>query len=533
MTTAPWWTHGTIYQIYPRSFQDSDGDGVGDLEGIRRRLDHLEDLGVDALWLSPIFVSPMRDFGYDIADYRAVDPVFGRMEDLEALLRDAHARGLRVILDLVPNHTSDQHAWFKDSRSSRQAAKRDWYIWRDPAPDGGPPNNWLSEFGGSAWAFDEATGQYYYHAFLESQPDLNWRNPAVCEAITDVMRFWLDKGVDGFRIDVLWHLMKDESFRDNPVNPHWREGGPPTDRLVKLYTTDLPEMETVIRRLRETVEPYGDRVLIGEIYLPTERLMRYYGTENDGVHLPFNFALIDAAWDARHIHRMIEDYEQALPPGGWPNWVTGNHDKPRIATRIGPAQARVAAVLLLTLRGTPTIYYGEEIGMEHAVFDDATALDPFARQVPGFGLGRDGARTPMQWEPGPNAGFGAGTPWLPVSRTDEAATVAGQRDDPASMLSLYRRLLALRRTRKAFTEGRYQGLAAEGGLLLYLREAGDERFLVALNLGAVPVSVSLTGPVSAGRIVLSAKPGREDEAIAGSLTIDGDDALVVALDPAG
>ncbi|WP_181705031.1 alpha-amylase family glycosyl hydrolase [Chthonobacter rhizosphaerae] len=531
MTAATWWKTATIYQIYPRSFQDSDGDGVGDLAGVRARLDHLVDLGVDALWLSPIFVSPMRDFGYDIADYTAIDQVFGTMEDFDALIAEVHRRGLKMILDLVPNHTSDEHAWFRDSRAGRDSPKRDWYIWRDPAPDGGPPNNWQSEFGGSAWAFDEATGQYYYHAFLASQPDLNWRNPAVREAVTDVMRFWLDKGVDGFRIDVLWHLMKDQSFRDNPENPRWRNGDAPTDRLIKLYTTDLPEMEEVVRLLRQTVEPYGDRVLIGEIYLPTERLVRYYGADDDGVHLPFNFALIDAPWDARHIDQMIHDYERALPEGGWPNWVTGNHDKPRLATRVGLAQARVAAVLLLTLRGTPTLYYGEEIGMEHAVFDDATALDPFARQVPGFGLGRDGARTPMQWRPGPNAGFSDGTPWLPVSRTDEAATVEGQRDDPASMLSLYRRLLALRRTRAAFTEGVYQGLAAEGDLLLYLREAGAERFLVALNLGSTPISVRLTGPAAAGEVVISARPGREGERVGGELHLDGDNALVIALDP--
>lgn len=525
-----WWKTGIIYQIYPRSFQDTNGDGIGDLAGIRRRLDHLVDLGVDALWLSPIFLSPQKDFGYDIADYTAIEPDFGTLEAFDALLADAHRRGLRVILDLVPNHTSDQHAWFKESRASRDGDKRDWYIWRDPAPDGGPPNNWMSVFGGSAWAYDEATGQYYYHAFLEAQPDLNWRNPLVREAMADVMRFWLDRGVDGFRIDVLWHLLKDDQFRDNPVSPHWKPGDAPVDRLVPLYTTDLPEMDDIVRDLRRTVAAYDDRVLIGEIYLPTERLVRYYGQDNQGIHLPFNFALIEAPWDARHLDQLIANYENALPSGGWPNWVTGNHDKPRIATRVGPAQARIAAVLLLTLRGTPTIYYGEEIGMEHALFDDSEALDPFARQVPGFGLGRDGARTPMQWEPGPNAGFSDGTPWLPVTETDAAHTVAGQREDPVSMLSLYRRLIALRQANPVLTLGSYRPLAADGNLLLYLREYDDERFLIGLNLGAEPMRIAFEGRHFAGTVEVSTNGAHDGNRFDGTLDLGPDEGVVIRVD---
>lgn len=525
-----WWKTGIVYQIYPRSFQDGNDDGIGDLAGIRRRLDHLVDLGVDALWLSPIFVSPMKDFGYDIADYRAIDPGYGTMEDFEGLLADAHAKGLKVILDLVPNHTSDKHAWFEESRSSRDSEKRDWYLWRDPGAHGGPPNNWTSAFGGSAWALDEATGQYYYHAFLDSQPDLNWRNPFVREAIADVMRFWLDKGVDGFRIDVLWHLLKDEQFRDNPENPRWKEGDAPTDRLLPLYTTDLPEMEEIIRDLRRVVAGYEDRVLIGEIYLPTERLVRYYGKDAEGIHLPFNFALIDAPWDARHIDQMIADYEGALPADGWPNWVTGNHDKPRVATRVGPRQAGVAAVLLLTLRGTPTIYYGEEIGMEHAVFDDETALDPFARQVPGFGLGRDGARTPMQWEPAPNAGFTGGKSWLPVTQAEAPFTVAGQRDVPGSLFSLYRRLIALRRSRPALTLGSYRRLTAEGSLLLYLRELGEERFLIGLNLGPDPIRIAFEGGAFSGCIRVSTNFEHEGKRFDGAFDLSGDEGVVIEVD---
>ncbi len=525
-----WWKTGIIYQIYPRSFQDTNGDGIGDLQGIRRRLDHLVDLGVDALWLSPIFVSPQKDFGYDIADYCAIEPAYGTLQDFDALLADAHARGLRLILDLVPNHTSDQHAWFQESRASKTSDKRDWYIWRDPAPDGGPPNNWMSVFGGSAWAYDEASGQYYYHAFLEAQPDLNWRNPLVREAIADVMRFWLDRGVDGFRIDVLWHLLKDDQFRDNPVNPHWKEGDAPVDRLIQLYTTDLPEMDDIVRDLRRTVAAYDDRVLIGEIYLPTERLVRYYGQDAQGIHLPFNFALIETPWDARHIDDLIANYEGVLPKDGWPNWVTGNHDKPRIATRVGPAQARIAAILLLTLRGTPTVYYGEEIGMEHAFFDDAEALDPFARQVPGFGLGRDGARTPMQWEPGPNAGFTDGTPWLPATETGAARTVAGQWDDPASMLSLYRRLIALRRAHPALTTGSYRRLAAEGSLILYLREQDDERFLIGLNLGPEPMRISFDGGPFTGTIEVSTNTAHEGNRFDGHLDLGPDEGVVIRVD---
>ncbi|MEJ1157147.1 alpha-amylase family glycosyl hydrolase [Prosthecomicrobium sp. N25] len=523
-----WWKSSIIYQVYPRSFQDTDGDGVGDLEGVRRRLGHLVDLGVDAVWLSPIFVSPMRDFGYDIADYTAIDRVFGTMEDFDRLLADAHGRGLKLILDLVPNHTSDRHRWFGESRTGRDSPKRDWYIWRDPAPDGGPPTNWMSEFGGSAWEFDDATGQYYYHAFLASQPDLNWRNPEVRAAMRDVMRFWLDRGVDGFRIDVLWHLMKDDQFRDNPENPYWQEGDSPIARLIPLYTTDLPEMEDIVRELRRTVAAYDDRVLIGEIYLPHDRLARYYGHELEGIHLPFNFALIDAPWHARKIEALVADYEASLPEGGWPNWVTGNHDKPRIATRVGPDQARVAAMLLLTLRGTPTVYYGEELGMENVPIEDRDALDPFARRVPGHGHGRDGARTPMRWEDGPNAGFTTGRPWLPVG--EHPVTVAMQRDDPKSILSLYRRLIALRRAHPALSVGGYRPLFAEGDLLLYARESGEERFLVALNLGPDPISASLEALGLSGTLRVSATGDRESERVVDVVDLRGGEGVVIELD---
>ncbi|MGA0532754.1 alpha-amylase family glycosyl hydrolase [Hansschlegelia sp. KR7-227] len=482
MTDHLWWQRGVVYQVYPRSFQDSDGDGIGDLEGVRRRLDHLVDLGVDAVWLSPIFPSPMADFGYDVADYCGVDPIFGSLDDLDRLVADVHGRGLKLILDFVPNHSSDQHPWFVESRSSRTASKRDWYIWRDPAPDGGPPNNWISNFGGPAWTYDPVTGQYYHHAFLTEQPDLNWRNPEVRAAMADVLRFWLDRGVDGFRVDVIWHLIKDAGFRDNPVNPHYCAESPDIARLLQLHSADQPEVFDAIAELRAAVDAYDDRVLIGEIYLPVERLVAYYGAELGGVHLPFNFHLILAPWNARAIARLIETYEAALPPGGWPNWVLGNHDQSRVASRIGAAQARVAAMLLLTLRGTPTLYYGDEIGMSDVPVPHELAQDPWEKNEPGHG--RDPARTPMPWNRSPKGGFTEGAPWLPMG--DPAAlNVADQAADPRSTLALHRALLALRRAHPALSVGAYESVPAEGDLLAYRRRdpTTGETFLIVLNLG--------------------------------------------------
>ena len=349
---APWWQRGVVYQVYPRSFADSDGDGIGDLPGITGRLDHLAALGVDAIWLSPIFRSPMRDFGYDVADYRDVDPVFGTLEDADRLIAAAHRRGIRVVLDFVPNHTSSDHEWFLDARSSRDAAHRDWYVWRDPAPDGGPPNDLLAQFGGPAWTLDEGTGQYWYHSFLPEQPDLDWRNPAVRAAMHDNLRFWFDRGVDGFRIDVLWMIAKDDApWRDGPVAAAATGfGGDPRNALEH---GDGPAMDERLRELRDVADEYPDRVLIGEVYMEPRRMVRYYGPGGRGAHLPFNTALVTLPWEAGAIRAAVEAYEAALPDGAWPNWVLGNHDQSRVATRLGAAQARVAAMLLLTLRGTP------------------------------------------------------------------------------------------------------------------------------------------------------------------------------------
>ena len=507
---ARWWQQGVIYQIYPRSFQDSNGDGIGDLEGIRRRLGHLAALGVDAVWISPFYPSPMADFGYDVADYRGVDPIFGTLADFDRLIAEAHARGLRVILDFVPNHTSDRHPWFVESRASRGSPKRDWYIWRDPAPDGGPPNNWLSNFGGSAWEYDAATGQYYYHAFLREQPDLNWRNGEVRHAMYEVLRFWLDRGVDGFRVDVLWHLIKDDRFRDNPPNPDWTPDQPGIRRCLQLYSADRPEVHEVVAEMRAVLDEYPERLLIGEIYLPVERLVAYYGQDMRGAHLPFNFQLLSATWRAEEIGRIIREYEAHLPPGGWPNWVLGNHDRRRVASRVGAAQARVAAMLLLTLRGTPTLYYGDEIGLEDVPIPPERVQDPWERNEPGLGLNRDPVRTPMPWDGSRNAGFTTGEPWLPLNPDWPVRNVAAQEADPRSMLALHRRLIALRWQRTALRTGGYVPLRAAEEVLAYERRGRDgERLLVALNLGHAPRALRLPPGAGRARLLLSTALDRE------------------------
>jgi alpha-glucosidase len=523
----PWWKAAVVYQIYPRSFQDTDRDGVGDLPGIIRRLPYLVGLGVDALWISPIFPSPMRDFGYDICDYTGVDPLFGTMADFDLLLASAHRDGLKLILDFVPNHTSDRHPWFVDSRSSRASLKRDWYLWRDPAQGGGPPNNWLSEFGGSAWTLDPHSGQYYYHAFLPEQPDLNWRNPDVVRAMHDVMRFWLRKGVDGFRVDVIWHLIKDDQFRDNPINPAYAPGMPPHQKVLPLYTADLPAVQDIVSGLRRVVDEFAERLLIGEIYLPFERLVDYYGHDLAGVHLPFNFALLHAPWDARTISALIDEYEAALPAGGWPNWVLGNHDRARIASRVGGAQARIAAMLLLTLRGTPTIYYADEIGMPQVPIAADRVRDPFEKRVPGIGVGRDGARTPMQWDGSDFAGFSTVEPWLPIADGFRSRNVAQQLRDAFSIYHLYRRLISARRRQPALSAGSYRSIPAHGNILLYLRQAGGARMLIALNFGSEAISAPLPSEVEAGRILVSSFGDRDMEQVREQIALRGDEGMVI------
>jgi alpha-glucosidase len=555
LQAQPWWQTAVIYEIYPRSFQDSNGDGVGDLAGILSRLDYLVELGVDALWVSPFYPSPMADFGYDVSDYCGVDPIFGSIADFDALLARAHALGLKVILDFVPNHTSDQHPWFVESRSSRESAKRDWYLWRDPAEGDGPPearlpNNWMSHFGGPGWTYDEATGQFYMHSFLAQQPDLNWRNAEVREARYGAMRFWLDKGVDGFRMDVLWLLIKDAQFRDNPMNPEWRPGGSSFGRYLPLYTANRPETHEIVAEMRSLLDGYtGERLLIGEIYLPIDELVRYYGSgvpeakENqhdltnaaitsprlNGAQLPFNFHLIQTPWRADAIARLIRDYEAALPPGAWPNWVLGNHDQTRLATRVGEAQARVAAMLLLTLRGTPTMYYGDELGMKDGVIPPSEVQDPAEKNQPGIGMGRDPQRTPMLWDGSANAGFTTGRPWLPIGADFAGQTVGAERGDAGSMLSLYRTLLRLRREHRALSCGDVYGVKpsdeSDSPVLVYRRTDGEERIKVLLNLSAEPQIVSCPP----GRVLVSTEAGREGREISGDVKLGANEGVVVVL----
>jgi alpha-glucosidase len=479
---SAWWQTGVIYQVYPRSFQDTNGDGIGDLNGIKQRLPHLIELGVDAIWISPIFPSPMRDFGYDVSNYCDISPLFGTLSDFDGLLATAHAAGVKIILDFVPNHTSDQHPWFLDSRSSKRSSKRDWYIWRDGKSDGSAPNNWESEFGGSAWTFDKVTGQYYYHAYLKEQPDLNWRNSEVERAMCDVLRFWFDRGVDGFRVDAIHHLFEDERGRDNPPDPSWRPGMPPNERWLQIRTIDQPDVHASIKAMRRVSDAYPDKVMIGEAYLPIDRLMAYYGADLTGFHLPFNFHLISTPWHPKYIASLIQAYEAALPRGGWPNWVLGNHDRPRVASRLGSAQARVAAMLLLTLRGTSTIYQGEEIGMPDVAIPADRVQDPFELNVPGLGLGRDPVRTPMPWTSQQHGGFTQGHPWLPLNADVHELNVSAQAADPSSMLSLYKALIRLRRERDELSVGAFKLVSAEDGVLAYARELRGHQVLIALNM---------------------------------------------------
>ena len=532
---STWWKHGIVYQIYPRSFQDANGDGVGDLPGIRDRLSHVANLGADAVWISPIYPSPMADFGYDVADYTGVHELFGTLDDADRVLDTAHDLGLKVILDYVVNHSSHKHPWFVESRSSRDNPKRDWYFWKDPAPDGGPPTNWVSRFGGgSAWEFDDTTGQYYLHTYLKEQPDLNWGNEDLRAAMLDVLRFWMDRGVDGFRVDVAYRAMVAPQWRDNPPNPDWEEGMDPYRRLKETYTKNLPDAHVVGRMLRDTVDEYDDRVLIGEVTLPVEKLMAFYGENGDEYHLPFNFNLIHSDWTAAAVQEHVDAYETVVPGDAWPNYVLSNHDQPRFATRAGAAQARVGHVVLLTLRGTPTLYYGDEIGMHNVDVPKNMIQDPWELKAPGLGLGRDPVRTPMQWSDAPHAGFCPpdAEPWLPVADDYETVNVQAQTGDPQSMLSLVRRLIALRREHPALHGGSYRSFDSPDGVFAYARldpATDTPRFLVVLNFTEETRTWSVPDDLS-GTVALSTRAGSTDDPVSGLLPLRPDEGLVVELE---
>jgi alpha-glucosidase len=528
-TAFPWWQRGIIYQIYPRSFQDSDGDGVGDLKGILARLDYLAWLGVDAIWLSPIYPSPMVDFGYDVADYTNIDPLFGDLATFDELVARAHERGIGIIMDYVANHSSDQHPWFQESRASRDNPRRDWYTWADPRPDGAPPNNWLSHWGGSAWEWDATTGQYYLHSFHTTMPDLNWRNPAVKDAMLDVVRFWLERGVDGFRIDAAHQIMKDPELRDNPPNPDYRPGASPAGRAywaqLHLYDRDHPDTHVILRELRQVLDAYSaerPRVACAETRVyDWPKWAAYYGTGLDELHVPFNFGLTRIAWTASAVREVVRAIEASVPSGAWPNYVLGTHDDARLATRIGVPQARVALMLQLTLRGTPTLYYGDELGMHDVAIPPERARDPFEQ--------RDAERTPMQWDGSPNAGFCplAVEPWLPIASDYPAINVASERADSHSMLALTRALLALRRAAPALAVGSYDPIeSAPDACFAYLRQFGDERWLIALNFAGTEQALRLPG-MGSGRVALSTQLDRAEDVNLATLHLRGNEGCVV------
>ncbi len=523
-----WWQDGVLYQAYPRSFMDATGDGVGDLPGIIERLEHLAWLGVDGVWLNPITPSPNADWGYDVSDYTDVDPELGTLQDLDRLVTEAARRGIRILLDLVPNHTSDRHPWFVDSRSSRTSAHRDWYVWADPKPDGSPPNNWLSVFGGPAWTVDEPTGQYYLHNFLPEQPDLNWWKEDVRDAFDAILRFWFDRGVAGFRIDVAHAIVKDQALRDNlPAteddHPRIRDLG-----QRQVYNMHRPEVHDVLRRWRRIADAYDpQRILVGETWeLDVSKLPAYYGASEDELHLAFNFPFATQPFQTEPLRQIVEETEAQIGLRGWPVWTASNHDIGRLATRwCGGDERRIRAalMLLLTLRGTPFLYAGDEIGLPDAILERGQLRDPVGIRHWPTNPGRDGCRTPMPWTEGPGAGFtrSDAEPWLPIVRPAGGA-VETQRNDPASVLSLARSLIALRRERPDLSRGPYRALPSPPGTWLFGRGA---RTMVLLALGDRGARVDLP---HGGTVVGATDPERIGARADGPTAIRAWEGLIVA-----
>jgi alpha-glucosidase len=524
-----WWRDGVVYQIYPRSFADGNGDGIGDLKGILGRLDYLNWLGVDAIWLSPIYPSPDVDFGYDVSDYKGIDPKFGSLEDFDELVKQAHERQIRVILDLVLNHTSDQHPWFKASRSSRDNPFRDYYLWRDGRPGNKPPNNWEAVFGGSGWELDPQTGQYYFHGFYKQQPDVNWRNPQVRKEMLDVFRFWMERGVDGFRMDVFSFYFKDAQFRDNPSCLGLRA----FDRQRHIYDTDQPEMIPFLNELRQLLDQYPERYAVGEPYLASpEKTTRYVGP--DKLHAAFDFDFTHCPWRARRFLRVIERWQQVLPAEAWPTYVLNNHDVKRAGSRFGRGEnderLKVAAAMLLTQRGTPYLYYGEEIGMRDIPISRSQIQDPIGKRYWPFYVGRDGCRSPMQWSAMRNAGFSENEPWLPVHPNFERRNVETQKDTPGSLLTFYRALLRLRKTYPALTQGLFQPISYDPYFILaYVRQTAEQVVLVALNFSRRPMRLVLGAELrdQNWQLLLSNKREHLEPIKNGFLPLYGEEALLL------
>jgi alpha-glucosidase len=516
-----WWQHAVFYEIYPRSFADSNNDGVGDLKGITSKLDYLKDLGVDAIWISPCFPSPQVDFGYDVSDYENIDPMYGTLADFDVLASEAKKRDIHIILDFVVNHSSDQHKWFLDSKSSRTSAHRDWYIWRDGKGQGEPPNNWVSTFGGSAWKLDPATNQYYYHYFYAEQPDLNWRNPAVKDAMFDVERWWYKRGVAGFRLDAVDTLFEDPGLHDNPIlRPGKNAFGDPIEE--NKYNTKLPEVHDVLRGLRKVADEYN-AVLIGETWTADiAELNRYYGEGNNELQLPmdFLFTTVDKL-SPPEFRKQIASVDAA---SGWPTFVISNHDKVRSFDRYGDGQhndqiAKLMAALYLTLRGSPIMYYGEEIGMKTTPpTRKEDVKDPIGRTGWPEEKGRDGERTPMQWDSTENSGFSKGTPWLPVPPTYKTHNVADESKDPNSVLEFYKKVLKLRHTNRALLDGNYTAInESDANVLSYLRVYEDHGVVVALNMSGTPQKVNLelkrNGFASAKSLLATEKSGAQGDEV--------------------
>ncbi len=488
-----WWRDGVIYQIYPRSFADSNNDGIGDLDGITAKLDYLEDLGVDAIWLSPIYPSPDVDFGYDVADYRGIDSKFGDMSDFDLLLESAHEHNIRIVMDLVLNHTSDQHPWFKESRKSKENPKYDWYMWHDGNLNGGVPNNWQSRMGGSGWAWEETRNQYYFHMFFKEQPDLNWRNPQVRKNILDMMDYWLTKGVDGFRLDVFNAYFKDPLYRNNP----FKLGLPGFERQLHIYDIDQPEMMPLLAEMRNLLDSYPERYIVGETFMASPGRAASYSGPN-ALNATFDFSFLENRFRANGFHRSINRWESLLKDHTWPNYVLNNHDVPRSASRYvrgeDDARLKVLAAMLLTLRGTPFLYYGEEIGMRDIKINKkAEVKDPVGRHYWPFYKGRDGCRSPMQWNGQMNGGFSEHSPWLPVHENYIYRNVENQKQNPDSLFHFYRRLLKIRKENAALQKGMYQPLTFDPRrLLAYVRQTSDQIVLIALNFSRRKVGLVIS-----------------------------------------
>lgn len=489
------WGNRVIYQIYPRSFKDSNHDGIGDLNGITQKLDFIKDLGIDAIWLSPIYRSPMRDFGYDISDHYDIDPIFGTSEDFDNLIKQSHELDIKVLMDFVPNHTSTDHPWFVQSKSSKDDPKRDWYIWRSSQKRGKVPNNWLSQFGGSAWELDKTTGEYYLHTFDVSQPDLNWRNPEVVHEIQNVMRYWLNRGVDGFRVDVAYYLFKDPFFRDEPKNPLYIGHKLHYDSLSHIYTIALPETLSMIKVLNNVVNEFPDRFMVCEIYTFLHEIVNLYKIIDHKSFAPFNFSLMSLPWNAPDQKKFIDEFDKAVGEHYFPTYVLGNHDQPRIATRLGDNSARLAAMLQLTLRGIPFIYYGEELGMGNVKIPKEKVKDPMAVKLKINNFGRDPVRTPMQWDNSEFGGFSEVDPWLPLEKEFKTKNVRAQENDKKSFLNLYKSLIKIRKSRPSLSEGKYIPLDFKNkNVLGFIRQKFQEKTLVLANFSQEDQSITL--PIS-------------------------------------